>query len=87
MIFVVNNLYNKNTKNKENFINNKRLAELYEKWNEMRSFSTINSYTTEIYKSFHKDYIKIPYWLSNKKDIKNQIIKIIQCQSIAKITS
>ncbi|RIA89403.1 hypothetical protein C1645_824857 [Glomus cerebriforme] len=47
-------------------------------------FSTINGYTTEIYKSLHKDYVKIPYWLSNKEDIENQIMKI---QSIAKMTS
>lgn len=39
-IFVVDNLYNnENTKNVENFIKNKRLAELYEKWNEMYAFS------------------------------------------------
>jgi len=39
MIFVVDNLYNKNTKNRENFINNKRLAKQYKKWNEMYAIS------------------------------------------------
>jgi hypothetical protein len=39
MIFVVDNLYNENTKNVENFIKNRQLADLYEKWNEMYTFS------------------------------------------------
>lgn len=40
MIFVIDNLYNdENTKNIENFIKNRKLAELYEKWNEMYTFS------------------------------------------------
>ena len=39
MIFVVDNLYEENTKNVENFIDNKKLAELYEKWNVMYAIS------------------------------------------------
>ncbi len=39
MVFVVDNLYDENTKNVENFINNKKLAELYEMWNEMYAIS------------------------------------------------
>jgi hypothetical protein len=35
MVFVVDNLYNENTKNIENFIKNRDLAELYTSWNEM----------------------------------------------------
>ena len=35
MVFVVDNLYKENTKNTENFIKNKNLAEIYKSWNEM----------------------------------------------------
>ena len=35
MIFVVDNLYEKNTKNIRNFVENKNLVELYRRWNEM----------------------------------------------------
>ena len=39
MVFVVDNLYGGNVKNIENFVNNKKLVELYEKWNEMYEIS------------------------------------------------
>lgn len=39
MVFVVDNLYEENAKNVENFVNNKKLVELYEKWNEMYEIS------------------------------------------------
>ena len=39
MIFVVDNLYGKNTKNLENFVKNKDLAELYKKWIDMYMLS------------------------------------------------
>lgn len=35
MIFVVDNLYNANTNNVENFVYNKNLTKVYETWNEM----------------------------------------------------
>ncbi|RHZ52168.1 hypothetical protein Glove_464g3 [Diversispora epigaea] len=35
----------------------------------------INGYTTETYESLHKTYVKIPYRLSNKKDVEKQIMK------------
>ncbi len=35
MIFVVDNLYDANINNIENFINNKTLAKVYESWNKM----------------------------------------------------
>ena len=35
MIFVMDNLYEKNIKNTKSFIKNKDLVELYKKWNEM----------------------------------------------------
>ena len=43
----------------------------------IRIFGAINGYTTEIYESLHKEYVKIPYRLSNKKDIEKQIMKIV----------
>ena len=39
MVFVIDNLYEENTKNIENFVNNKNLVELYEMWNEMYEIS------------------------------------------------
>lgn len=39
MIFVIDNLYDRNTKDAENFIENKDLAQLYEEWNEMYAIS------------------------------------------------
>ncbi|RHZ66802.1 hypothetical protein Glove_305g13 [Diversispora epigaea] len=43
----------------------------------IRKFGTINGYTTETYESLHKDYVKKPYKLTNKKEIEKQIIKIV----------
>src|SRR4051812_20274024 len=42
----------------------------------IRSFGAINGYTTETYESLHKEYVKNPYRLSNKKNIEVQIMKI-----------
>jgi hypothetical protein len=39
MVFVIDNLYEENTRNVENFVNNKNLVELYEMWNEMYEIS------------------------------------------------
>jgi hypothetical protein len=39
MVFVLDNLYDENTKGVENFIKNKYLTQLYEKWNEMYEIS------------------------------------------------
>jgi hypothetical protein len=43
----------------------------------IREFGAINGYTTETYESLHKDYVKKPYKLTNKKDIEKQIMKIV----------
>jgi len=43
----------------------------------IREFGAINGYTTETYESLHKDYVKKPYKLTNKKEIEKQIIKIV----------
>jgi hypothetical protein len=39
MVFVVDNLYEENTKDVENFIKNKDLTQLYETWNDMYAIS------------------------------------------------
>ena len=43
----------------------------------IQSFGAINGYTTETYESLHKEYVKVPYQLSNRKDIEVQIMKIV----------
>ncbi|RHZ87245.1 hypothetical protein Glove_38g6 [Diversispora epigaea] len=131
MVFVVDNLYKENENNVENFVENKKLSEVYAKWNKMymmsrseiftesdfenfrkdtfewaklfveifkpysRSklkfpkfhswiyhifesicqFGIINGYTTETYESLHKDFVKILYRMSNKKNVEDQIMK------------
>src|SRR6266545_4913560 len=37
----------------------------------------ITENTTETYESLHKEYVKIPYYLNNKKNIKIQIMKTV----------
>ncbi|RHZ76016.1 hypothetical protein Glove_208g228 [Diversispora epigaea] len=48
----------------------------------IREFGTINGYTTETYENLHKDYVKKPYKLTNKKEIEKQIMKIIRRKAI-----
>ena len=54
MIFVMDNLYSKNTKNIENFIKNNDLAELYKKWINMYMLSRY-----EIFKESDLDKLKV----------------------------
>ena len=54
MLFVVDNLYSKNTKNIENFIKNKDLVELYKKWIDMYMLSRY-----EIFKESDLDKLKV----------------------------
>ncbi|GES75667.1 hypothetical protein GLOIN_2v1783703 [Rhizophagus clarus] len=111
IIFVIDNLYDENNNEVDNFVNNDDFTKLYEYWNEMyvlsryeefsesdlekfnaqmfvkafkfvspsnlkllklhswvyhiidsiRSYGTINGYTTETYESLHKYFVKIPY--------------------------
>jgi len=53
----------------------------------IRSFGAINGYTTETYESLHKEYVKVPYRLSNKKDVESQIMKIVSTIIIYKINT
>ena len=43
----------------------------------IRSYGAVNGYTTETYESLHKEYVKNPYRLSNKKSIETQIMKMV----------
>ena len=58
MIFVVDNLYDANINNIENFINNKTLAKVYESWNKMYVMSRYEVFkesdleTFQVYISF-----------------------------------
>ncbi|RHZ75228.1 hypothetical protein Glove_216g159 [Diversispora epigaea] len=76
MVFVVDDLLNKD------------LSELHS-WihhivNTIRKFGAINGYTTETYEALHKTYVKIPYRLSNKKNIEERMMKIIWRKAIIK---
>ncbi|RHZ90077.1 hypothetical protein Glove_8g96 [Diversispora epigaea] len=42
----------------------------------------INEYITETYESLHKTYVKIPYHLSNKKEVEKQIMENIRRRAI-----
>ncbi|RHZ84686.1 hypothetical protein Glove_78g183 [Diversispora epigaea] len=48
----------------------------------IREFGAINGYTTKTDESLHKDYVKKPYKLTNKKEIEKQIMKIIRRKAI-----
>ncbi|RHZ46035.1 hypothetical protein Glove_637g39 [Diversispora epigaea] len=48
----------------------------------IREYGAINGYTTETYESLHKTYVKIPYRLSNKKEVEKQIIENIRRRAI-----
>ena len=43
----------------------------------IRSYGAINGYTTETYESLHKDYVKIPYRCSNKKNVETQLLQTV----------
>src|SRR6185436_13839244 len=43
----------------------------------IREFGAISEYTTETYEALHKAYVKIPYRLSNKKDVEEQMMKTV----------
>jgi hypothetical protein len=43
----------------------------------IRSFGAVNGFTTETYESLHKEYVKTPYRLSNKKNIETQIMQTV----------
>ncbi len=43
----------------------------------IQEYRSINSMTTETYETLHKNYVKKPYRMSNKKDFMKQIVKTV----------
>lgn len=43
----------------------------------IRNYGAINGYTSETYESLHKNYVKQPYRLSNKKNIEIQLMQAV----------
>jgi hypothetical protein len=50
---------------------------LYHIIDSIRSYGIINGYTTETYESLHKNFVKIPYRISNKKNIESQLLQTV----------
>ena len=40
-------------------------------------YGVVNGYTTETYESLHKNFVKISYRISNKKNVESQILQIV----------
>ena len=62
MIFVVNNLYDENDDEFDDFVDNNDLTELYEKWNEMYILSKYEEFSENNLAKFKvskKKFIKI----------------------------
>ena len=43
----------------------------------IQEYGSINSITTETYETLHKNYVKRPYRMSNKKDYMKQILRTV----------
>jgi hypothetical protein len=50
---------------------------IYHIVNVIQEFGSIAGYTTETYESLHKTYVKMPYRLSNKKNIEEQLMQYV----------
>jgi hypothetical protein len=50
---------------------------IYHIINSIRLYGAVNGYTTKTYESLHKDFVKIPYKLSNKKNIETQLLQTV----------
>ncbi|RHZ67026.1 hypothetical protein Glove_303g60 [Diversispora epigaea] len=55
MVFVVDNLYEENKNNVENFVENRKLSEVYTKWNKMYMMSRSEIFTESNLENFQKD--------------------------------
>ncbi|RIB22378.1 hypothetical protein C2G38_2174152 [Gigaspora rosea] len=42
----------------------------------IKKYGSLNSFSTETYESLNKDFVKKPYYLTNKQNIEDQILKI-----------
>ncbi|KAF0477079.1 zn-finger domain-containing protein [Gigaspora margarita] len=54
----------------------------YHTTNLIKKYGSLNEFSTETYESLYKNFVKSPYYLTNKKDIEIQILKMIQRQDI-----
>jgi hypothetical protein len=43
----------------------------------IRKYGSLNGFSTETYESLHKDFVKAPYYLSNKQNIEIQLMKMV----------
>ena len=50
---------------------------LYHIIDSIKLYGAINGYTAETYESLHKNFVKIPYRISNKKNIENQLLETV----------
>lgn len=50
---------------------------IYHIFESIRQFGAVNGYTTETYESLHKSFVKIPYRMSNKKNVEDQIMRTV----------
>ncbi|RHZ82925.1 hypothetical protein Glove_103g163 [Diversispora epigaea] len=83
MIFIVDELYEDSGKHSKSELQFPKLHSwVFHIYSSIREFGAINGYTTETYESLHKDYVKKPYKLTNKKEIEKQIMKIIRRKAI-----
>lgn len=46
--------------------------------NSIQDYGSINGYTTETYESFHKECVKYPYKMSNRRDAKLQMLNTVR---------
>jgi len=43
----------------------------------IKKYGCLNGFSTKTYESLHKDFVKTPYYLSNKQNIEDQIMKVV----------
>ncbi|GES80443.1 hypothetical protein GLOIN_2v1488317 [Rhizophagus clarus] len=95
MIFVIDNLYDENNNEVDNFVNNDDLTKLYEYWNEMYILSRYEEFSKSDLKKFNDAihrwtwmFVKAfkfvsPSNLNNKKDVEPQLLRTIKRQAIS----
>ncbi|RHZ82132.1 hypothetical protein Glove_114g203 [Diversispora epigaea] len=80
MVFVVDNFYKENENNVENFVENKKLSEVYAKWNKMYMISRSEIFTESDLENFRlkrQDIINV----INKKQKKKKPTKLLNFSS------
>src|ERR1043165_4146064 len=81
MLFVVDNLYNQNTNNTEDYVKNKYLTSLYQNWNEMYIISKYEKFTESDLIKFQVciTYIIIFFFLSRLIDLLQKVVWKARC--------